>query len=213
MNETVVTVIGNVVTKPERRRVENSGDTVVSFRIASTSRRFDKASGVWVDGNSFFVRVTCWRSLADNAYQSLFKGDPVMVHGRLSTREYEGDDGVKRSSYELEATALGHNLGRGTSTFIRTRTGLAPGLVSDSDGSPNAGGGEPRSGAGPDEHGVNHDSGVGRGEYSTLPGSGVAYPAGVDALVEQSLDDPGASEDLSDGVAEPLTPLGAGAAG
>lgn len=122
MHDTYVTVTGNIVSKPERRRVESNGSTVVNFRIGSTARRFDKATGSWVDGNSFFVKVSCWRGLADNAYQSLFKGDPVVVTGRLYTREYLGDDGVKRTAYELEAAALGHNLARGTCTFTRTRT-------------------------------------------------------------------------------------------
>lgn len=121
MHDTYVTVTGNLVTKPERRRLESNGSTVVNFRIGSTSRRFDKATGSWVDGNSFFVKVSCWRGLADNAYQSLFKGDPVVVTGRLFTREYQGDDGAKRTAYELEAAAVGHNLARGTSSFTRTR--------------------------------------------------------------------------------------------
>ncbi|MGH3712867.1 MAG: single-stranded DNA-binding protein [Micromonosporaceae bacterium] len=121
MHDTYVTVTGNLVTKPERRRLESNGSTVVNFRVGSTSRRFDKATGSWVDGNSFFVKVSCWRGLADNAYQSLFKGDPVVVTGRLYTREYQGEDGLKRTSYEMEAAAVGHNLARGTSTFTRTR--------------------------------------------------------------------------------------------
>jgi single-strand DNA-binding protein len=121
MHDTYVTVVGNLVTKPERRRVESNGSTVVNFRIGSTSRRFDKATGGWVDGNTFFVKVSCWRSLAENAYQSLFKGDPVLVRGRIFTREYLTEDGAKRVSYEMEASSIGHNLARGTSTFTRTR--------------------------------------------------------------------------------------------
>ncbi|MGH3655447.1 MAG: single-stranded DNA-binding protein [Micromonosporaceae bacterium] len=131
MNDTYVTVTGNLVTKPERRRLDSNGATVVNFRIGSTARRFDKRTGGWVDGNTFFVKVSCWRSLADNAYQSLFKGDPVVVTGRLYTREYEAEDGTRRVSYELEATALGHNLARGTATFSRVRP--QPVSVSDAD--------------------------------------------------------------------------------
>ncbi|MGH3739379.1 MAG: single-stranded DNA-binding protein [Micromonosporaceae bacterium] len=132
MHDTHVTVTGNLVTKPERRRVESNGSTVVNFRIGSTSRRFDKASGAWMDGNSFFVKVSCWRGLADNAFQSLFKGDPVVVTGRLFTREYIGDDGQKRTSYEMEATGIGHNLARGTSTFVRTRAVPTTEVVTES---------------------------------------------------------------------------------
>jgi single-strand DNA-binding protein len=133
MHDTYVTVTGNLVTKPERRRLESNGATVVNFRIGSTARRFDKATGGWVDGNTFFVKVSCWRSLADNAYQSLFKGDPIVVTGRLYTREYLADDGGKRVSYELEASALGHNLARGTSAFTRTRAVLTVDAVAEQD--------------------------------------------------------------------------------
>lgn len=136
MNDTYLTVVGNLVTVPERRRVESTGATVVNFRLGSTARRFDKASGGWVDGNTFFVKVSCWRGLADNVYQSLFKGDPVVVHGRLYTREYQAEDGTRRTSYELEATAVGHNLARGASTFNRTRPGQASGTAEHPDDAP-----------------------------------------------------------------------------
>lgn len=131
MNDTHVTVVGNLVTKPERRRLDSNGATVVNFRIGSTARRFDKGSGGWVDGNSLFVKVSCWRGLGDNAYQSLFKGDPVLVTGRLYTREYQAEDGTRRVSYELEATAVGHNLARGTSTFRRVRAAQPAEVVDD----------------------------------------------------------------------------------
>jgi single-strand DNA-binding protein len=154
VNDTVITIVGNVATAPERRRIESTGDTVLNFRVGSTSRRFDKASNTWVDGNSFFVKVSCWRGLAENAYQCVFKGDPVVVTGRISTREYEGEDGVKRTSYEMEATALGHNIARGTSTFRRVRPGYVADAVAEArgesvtdtagdTGEPEAGSGEP----------------------------------------------------------------------
>lgn len=124
MNETSVTIVGNVVDNPRMRRTEKGAD-VASFRIGSTARRLDRESGQWVDGPRLFVSVSCWRQLATNAVDSLRRGDPVVVNGRLSTREYE-KDGQKRSSFELEAYALGHDLARGTTVFNRTRYESAP---------------------------------------------------------------------------------------
>jgi single-strand DNA-binding protein len=124
MYDTTVTIVGNVVDAPDRRTLE-SGTTVATFRVASTARRFDKASGRWVDGDSLFLRVTCWRQLADNVKRSLLKGDPVMVTGRLFTRSYEVN-GQRRSSFELEASAVGHDLTRGTTSFHRTRVESGP---------------------------------------------------------------------------------------
>jgi single-strand DNA-binding protein len=118
MNDTYVTVVGNAVDAPNPRRLEN-GTTVCNFRVASTARRFDREAGRWADGDSLFLKVTCWRQLADNAAQSIFKGDPVVVVGRLFTRAYEVE-GQRRSSYEMEAVSVGHDLSRGVSEFQRT---------------------------------------------------------------------------------------------
>jgi single-strand DNA-binding protein len=122
--ETMVTIIGNVIDNPRLRRTEKGAD-VASFRIASTARKLDKVSGQWVDGNKLFVSVNCWRQLATNAVDSLRRGDPIVVCGRLSTREYE-KDGQKRSSFELEANAVGHDLSRGTAVFSKTRQDAPP---------------------------------------------------------------------------------------
>ena len=124
MYETLVTVIGNITENPRMRRTEHGTD-VASFRIASTARRKDRETGEWVDGNKLYVSVSCWRQLAVNVVDSLRKGDPVVVSGRLSTREYE-KDGQRRSSFELEANALGHDLTKGTTVFHRTRQDAPP---------------------------------------------------------------------------------------
>lgn len=122
MNETVVTIIGNVCDVPTRRVLEG-GATVTNFRLASTARRFDRTTGSWADGDSVFVSVACWRALGENTARSLTKGDPVVVHGRLCTRAYELN-GQKRSSFELVAYSVGHDLSRGTTSFHRVLGGV-----------------------------------------------------------------------------------------
>ncbi len=117
MKETVTTLVGNVVDTPVRRKLE-SGVSVTTFRVASTARRFDKATQRWADGDSLYLRVNCWRQLAENVDRSLVKGDPVVVTGRLYTRLYEVGD-QRRASYELEASAIGFDLSRGTAQFQR----------------------------------------------------------------------------------------------
>jgi single-strand DNA-binding protein len=120
MHATPITVIGNAVTTPERRKTE-SGLSVASFRVASTERRYDRDLGAWADGRSLYLHVNCWRALADNVHRSVVKGDPVVITGQLYTREYEVD-GQRRSSFEIEADAIGLNLAKGTSAFSRTRS-------------------------------------------------------------------------------------------
>ncbi|GCE78196.1 single-stranded DNA-binding protein [Cellulomonas biazotea] len=90
-----------------------------SFRMASTRRWFDRAAGAWRDGRTEWFTVKIWRSGALNVAQSLRKGDPVVVHGRLSTEEWQSDDGP-RTSLVVEAAAVGHDLTFGTSRFART---------------------------------------------------------------------------------------------
>jgi single-strand DNA-binding protein len=119
MGETLVTVVGNVLSDLSRRTV-GTGHEVVNFWLRSNERRFDKSTGEWVDGRHFSVKVTCWRRLAEQAHTSLRKGDPVLVLGRLSSNEFEVD-GKNRSSPELEALALGPNLSFCTAVVQRVR--------------------------------------------------------------------------------------------
>jgi single-strand DNA-binding protein len=140
MFDTQVTVIGNLLADPELRQTTTTGQVAASFRVASTSRRWDKLNGEWVDGNSLRVRVTCWRRLAEGVVQSLKVGDPVIIMGRLYTRDWVDEQGVRRVLYELDAMAVGHDLSRGTSQFTRTKASLATSVIEDDEESRRIGG-------------------------------------------------------------------------
>jgi single-strand DNA-binding protein len=124
VNDTLITIVGNVVDTPRKRQTKN-GHVVTNFRIASTSRRFDREQEKFIDNATLFVNVTCWRQMGVNVDQSLTKGQPVFVYGRYTMREYTVDEQV-RTSYELEAIAVGHDLSRGTSRFTRVYQNGAP---------------------------------------------------------------------------------------
>jgi single-strand DNA-binding protein len=124
VNETLVTVAGNVAAEP-RERFTASGSRVASFRLAATERRFDKAIGEWRDGDTVFYTVTCWRGMAENVAQSVQKGQPMIVHGRLRVSTYEDKEGVTRTTIEVEARALGHDLTWGVSSFTKQSSGAA----------------------------------------------------------------------------------------
>ena len=140
MNETTVTVVGNVASDPKARRVGDDA-RVVGFRIASSERRWDRAQEAWVDGDRFSAWVTCWRRLGDGVSVALVKGDPVIVHGRLSVREYEVG-GERRYSTEIVASAVGPDLARSTATVSRRRPPEAAtaGPEADATSTPPAGG-------------------------------------------------------------------------
>ncbi|MEV6299779.1 single-stranded DNA-binding protein [Actinoplanes sp. NPDC051861] len=121
MFDTNIVIVGNVLTTPEWRRTSNSNHLVANFRIASTARRMDRESGKWVDGNCLRVRVTAWRKLAEGVASSVGIGDPVIVYGRLFTRDWTDDEKRPRVAYEMEAYSIGHDLGRGRARFFRNK--------------------------------------------------------------------------------------------
>ena len=124
MQEITCTVIGNAVTDV-RSSITPNGVHVAHFRMAATSRRFDRAADRWVDGSTTWLRITCWRWLADHVVESIHKGDPVVVHGRLRVREWTDGD-RSGTSVEIDATTVGHDLTRGRARFERVRR-LSPG--------------------------------------------------------------------------------------
>jgi single-strand DNA-binding protein len=123
--DTNLVVVGNVLSAPEWRRITSTGSLVANFRIASTARRFDRETGRWIDGNSFRVRVTAWRRLAEGVASSVAVGDPVVVYGRLYSRDWKDEKNNSRLSYEMEAFSIGHDLARGRAKFFRTKSAQA----------------------------------------------------------------------------------------
>lgn len=100
--DVIVTVVGNVVNDPEIRYTQ-SGVAVINFTVATNPRRFNKQSNQWEDGDATFYRTSAWRTMAENAAESINKGDRVVVVGALSNRRYETRDGGV--GYSLEITA------------------------------------------------------------------------------------------------------------
>ncbi|MFT4265182.1 MAG: single-stranded DNA-binding protein [Nocardioides sp.] len=117
MNDTTITlrgyVGGDVI-------VREAGDTqVANFRVAHTPRLFNRAANAWYDGTTQWYSVAAWRQLGENVAWSIGKGDPVFVHGRLVVKEWTDKDGNQRSTFEVEAESVGHDLNRGTTIFRR----------------------------------------------------------------------------------------------
>jgi single-strand DNA-binding protein len=117
MNEALVTFQGWVGNDVVHR--ETTQGNVVNFRVGSTPR-IRKRNGDWVDGPTSWFSVACWRSLADNVRDSVRKGEPVLVHGRLRTDVWEREDGQTSVTHVVEALYVGHDLTRGTATFTRS---------------------------------------------------------------------------------------------
>ncbi|MDP4334116.1 single-stranded DNA-binding protein [Curtobacterium sp. A7_M15] len=129
MNDTI-TVCGIIATEP-RHLVTDTGIAITSMRLASPSRRWDRATSTWTNGATNWYTVTAFRSLAANVHRSLKKGDRIVVTGRIRIRTWERD-GRGGTSVEIDAEALGHDLALGDQqlgarTAARGRGDRAPG--------------------------------------------------------------------------------------
>ena len=109
MFETPITVVGRIITDFRRRVV--AGQEVISFRVASKSRR-RTPEGTWEPGQTLYMTVNCWGKLVTGVGAGLYKGAPIIAVGTVHTSEYEDRDGLKRSSLEMRATAVGPDLAR-----------------------------------------------------------------------------------------------------
>jgi len=109
MFETSITVVGRIITDFRRRVVADQ--EVISFRVASNSRR-RTPEGTWEPGQTLYITVNCWGKLVTGVGAGLYKGAPIIAVGNVHTSEYEDRDGVKRSSLEMRATAVGPDLAR-----------------------------------------------------------------------------------------------------
>ncbi|MCK9904118.1 single-stranded DNA-binding protein [Frankia sp. Cpl3] len=109
MPDNAITLIGNLVENPVLR-ITASGVSVCGFRLASTPRRFDRTEQRWVDGSTLYLRISCWRQLAENVAASLSRGDRALVVGRLRQNNFETQDGDRRVSYEIDAEAVAAEL-------------------------------------------------------------------------------------------------------
>ncbi|MBF4607116.1 single-stranded DNA-binding protein [Curtobacterium sp. VKM Ac-1393] len=116
MND-IITVCGIVATEP-RHLVTETGIAITSLRLASPSRRWDRASAAWVNGATNWYTVTAFRSLASNVFKSLKKGDRIVVSGRVRIRTWERD-GRGGTSIEIDADGIGHDLAWGISNWVR----------------------------------------------------------------------------------------------
>lgn len=95
-------VSGNLTRDPELRHTAN-GTAVASLRIAVNRRRKDGDD--WKDETSFFD-VTVWSGFGELCCKKLSKGSAVSVQGRLEQREWETDDGSKRSAVQIVADQI-----------------------------------------------------------------------------------------------------------
>lgn len=122
MNETTLTIVGNLTADPELRYTQ-SGAAVASFTIASTPRSFDRQANEWKDGEALFMRCSAWRALGEHIAGSVVKGNRVIVQGFLKQKSYQDKEGNQRTSLELDVQDFGPSLQFATAQVVRVQGG------------------------------------------------------------------------------------------
>ena len=117
MNETYVTISGNVVGDPVVRATK-ANVPFVTFRVASNVRRIDFKTGEYIDAGTNFVNVTAFRSLGVNLANSLKKGEPVLVYGRMRINQWINGE-RSGTTVEIDAYNVGHDLTWGQTQYVK----------------------------------------------------------------------------------------------
>ncbi|MBC1563647.1 single-stranded DNA-binding protein [Listeria booriae] len=94
-----IVVVGRLTKDPVIRYTPKSGAAVCTFTLA-VNRDFTNKDG---EREADFINIVAWKKTGENAANFLKKGSLVGIHGRLQTRNYEGDNG--RRVYVAEVIA------------------------------------------------------------------------------------------------------------
>lgn len=105
MSVNKVILIGNVGKDPEIRYFDN-GSAVVNFTLATTERGYTAANGTQIPDRTEWHNIVCWRGLAKVAEQFVKKGTQVYIEGKIRSRSYDDQNGVKRYVTEIYADNL-----------------------------------------------------------------------------------------------------------
>ena len=116
---TTITLEANLTADPELRFTKTTGQAVATIRLAASARRKDM-DGEYQDTPAVFYEATVWGGLAENAADSLRKGDRVLLHGSGYDEEWTDREGQTRVKHVLQATALGASLRYATAALTRT---------------------------------------------------------------------------------------------
>lgn len=95
-----VQLIGNVGKDPDVRYLDN-GVAVASFPLATTERGYTLANGTQVPERTEWHNIVLWRGLAETAEKYVRKGDKLYIEGKIRSRSYDDQNGVKRYVVEI----------------------------------------------------------------------------------------------------------------
>ena len=127
-----------VVFEPELK-FNDSGNAWIKIRGAASDRVYNPETKEWEQkGDTTFVDILFGGKLAENLYESVTKGDQIIVSGELTQREWLADDGEKKVAYQIRARSIGVGIISGAvpTKRMREQGGGAPAEKSRADHGP-----------------------------------------------------------------------------
>ena len=114
MSVNKVILIGNVGKDPDVRYLD-SGVAVATFSLATTERGYTLQNGTQVPDRTEWHNIVLWRGLAQTAEKYVHKGDKLYIEGKIKSRSYDDQNGIKRTIVEIFADNMEMLTPRGTS--------------------------------------------------------------------------------------------------
>ncbi|MDO4756047.1 MAG: single-stranded DNA-binding protein [Parabacteroides sp.] len=114
MSVNKVILIGNVGKDPDVRYLDN-GVAVATFSLATTERGYTLQNGTQVPDRTEWHNVVLWRGLAQTAEKYVHKGDKLYIEGKIRSRSYDDQNGIRRNIVEIFADNMEMLTPRGSS--------------------------------------------------------------------------------------------------
>jgi single-strand DNA-binding protein len=96
-------LVGNVGKDPDVRHLDG-GTSVARFTLA-TSESYKNKAGELVK-NTEWHNIVAWRQLAELSEKYVRKGNMIYVEGKITNRQYDDKEGVKRYISEIVADTI-----------------------------------------------------------------------------------------------------------
>ena len=130
-----VILLGNVGKDPDVRYLD-TGIAVASFSLATSERAYTLANGTHVPERTEWHNLVLWRGLAEIAEKYVRKGDKLYVEGKIKTRSYDDQNGIKRYITEIfvdQMEMLSPRRAEGESDSPAASTAAAPAATATAD--------------------------------------------------------------------------------
>lgn len=105
MSVNKVILVGNVGKDPEMKYFDNDV-ALANFSLATSERGYTTSNGTEVPERTEWHNIVCWRGLAKVAENYVKKGSLLYIEGKIRTRSYDDQNGVKKYITEIVADSL-----------------------------------------------------------------------------------------------------------